>query len=126
VIHFPVFKITKCILPAPFCLHHIHQAGKPTLPDMNAPGSGRNRASLQPGCTVDIVRKENQRSGKKTRGIVRDILTNSSTHPHGIKVRLADGQVGRVAEIIETSRFSSVSSEKTQPQPITPAETSRK
>jgi uncharacterized repeat protein (TIGR03833 family) len=107
-------------------LHHIHQAGKRTLPDMNTPGSSRNRASLQPGCRVDIIRKEDQRSGKKTRGIVRDILTNSSTHPHGIKVRLADGQVGRVAEIIDLSVSSSVLVEKIQPQPITPAETSRK
>ena len=62
---------------------------------------GRNRAAIQPGCTVDMVQKEDQRSGKKTRGIVKEILTNSQTHPHGIKVRLMDGRVGRVAEIVK-------------------------
>lgn len=62
---------------------------------------GRNRAAIQPGCTVDIVQKEDQRSGKKTRGIVQEILTSSPTHPHGIKVRLRDGRVGRVVEIIK-------------------------
>ena len=50
--------------------------------------------------TVLVVLKQDQRTGKLTRGIVKDILTNSSTHPHGIKVRLADGQVGRVKEIV--------------------------
>jgi uncharacterized repeat protein (TIGR03833 family) len=49
---------------------------------------------------VDIVLKQDQRTGKRTRGIVKDLLTSSPTHPHGIKVRLADGQVGRVQEII--------------------------
>jgi uncharacterized repeat protein (TIGR03833 family) len=63
--------------------------------------NGRNRKDLQPGMTVDIVLKPDQRTGKLTRGIVKDILTNSSTHPHGIKVRLADGQVGRV-QVIHT------------------------
>jgi len=67
-----------------------------TMPNRN---EGRNRLAVQPGCTVDIIQKEDQRSGKKTRGIVKDILTNSLTHPHGIKVRLRDGRVGRVAEI---------------------------
>lgn len=59
------------------------------------------RSSIQPGFTVDIIRKEDQRNGKKTRGIVREILTGSSFHPHGIKVRLKDGTVGRVAGIVE-------------------------
>ena len=63
---------------------------------------GRTRAAIQPGCTVDIVQKEDQRSGKKTRGVVKEILTNSQTHPHGIKVRLSDGRVGRVANIVKT------------------------
>lgn len=49
---------------------------------------------------MDIVLKQDQRSGKLTRGVVKDILTNSSYHPHGIKVRLEDGQVGRVQEIL--------------------------
>jgi uncharacterized repeat protein (TIGR03833 family) len=49
---------------------------------------------------VDIVLKQDQRTGKRTRGVVKDLLTNSPTHPHGIKVRLTNGQVGRVQEII--------------------------
>lgn len=59
----------------------------------------KNRSDIRPGLTVDVVLKADQRTGKKTRGVVRDILTNSPTHPHGIKVRLADGQVGRVCHI---------------------------
>jgi len=51
--------------------------------------------------TVDIVLKRDQGTGKRTRGVVAEILTNSSFHPHGIKVRLRDGQVGRVQEIVE-------------------------
>jgi uncharacterized repeat protein (TIGR03833 family) len=62
---------------------------------------GKSRKNIIPGKTVDIVLKKDQRSGKLTRGVVKDILTNSPTHPHGIKVRLEDGQVGRVQEIIE-------------------------
>jgi uncharacterized repeat protein (TIGR03833 family) len=58
------------------------------------------RAAIHPGCTVDIILKADQRNGKLTRGIVQEILTNSSFHPHGIKVRLRDGRVGRVTEII--------------------------
>ena len=50
---------------------------------------------------MEIVLKKDQRTGKRTRGIVKEILTNSSYHPHGIKVRLQDGQVGRVQEIIK-------------------------
>ena len=65
--------------------------------------NGRVRASIQIGSTVDIVRKEDQAMGKTVRGIVAEILTNSSTHPHGIKVRLKDGQVGRVAVIVGTA-----------------------
>ena len=60
---------------------------------------GRDRRDIRPGITVDIVLKKNQRSGKLTRGLVRDILTKSAHHPHGIKVRLIDGQVGRVKKI---------------------------
>lgn len=62
---------------------------------------GRNRKDITPGVEVDIVLKQDQRTGKLTRGIVKDLLTNSSTHPHGIKVRLSDGQVGRVKQIIK-------------------------
>ncbi len=60
---------------------------------------GRDRRYLHPGLTVDIVLKKDQRSGKLTRGVVKDILTKSAHHPHGIKVRLDDGQVGRVKKI---------------------------
>ncbi|MDO6657098.1 MULTISPECIES: YwbE family protein [Bacillaceae] len=62
--------------------------------------NGQNRSNIEPGKTVDIVLKQDQRSGKTTRGIVKDILTKSPTHPHGIKVRLEDGQVGRVKSIL--------------------------
>ena len=61
---------------------------------------GRNRANLKPGIEVDIVLKKDQRTGKLTRGVVKDILTRSRNHPHGIKVRLVDGQVGRVKTIL--------------------------
>ncbi len=63
--------------------------------------NGRNRADIKPGLKVFIVLKEDQRSGKLTEGVVKDILTKSPTHPHGIKVRLEDGQIGRVKKIIE-------------------------
>jgi len=62
--------------------------------------NGQERKNIQTGIEVDIVLKENQRTGKTTRGIVKDILTKSPYHPHGIKVRLQDGQVGRVKNII--------------------------
>ncbi len=62
---------------------------------------GRNWGDIRPGIDVDIVLKKDQRTGKLTRGVVKDILTKSACHPHGIKVRLADGQVGRVKKIID-------------------------
>jgi uncharacterized repeat protein (TIGR03833 family) len=62
---------------------------------------GQTRANIQAGIEVDVVLKQDQRTGKRTRGIVKDILTNSPNHPHGIKVRLSNGQVGRVQEIIK-------------------------
>jgi uncharacterized repeat protein (TIGR03833 family) len=62
--------------------------------------NGQQRGSIRVGLTVDIIRKEDQRSNKKTRGIVQEILTSSLSHPHGIKVRLKGGLVGRVTEII--------------------------
>ncbi len=61
--------------------------------------NGKHRDTIRVGLVVDIIRKEDQGTGKKTRGIVQDILTNSHSHPHGIKVRLKGGHVGRVAEI---------------------------
>ena len=62
---------------------------------------GRNRKDIHPGLAVSIVLKQDQRSDKLTSGIVKDILTSSAFHPHGIKVRLTDGQVGRVQHIGE-------------------------
>lgn len=62
--------------------------------------NGQNRKDILPGLEVDIVLKKDQKTGKLTRGIVKDILTNSATHPHGIKVRLTDGQIGRVQKIL--------------------------
>ena len=62
--------------------------------------NGSTRANIKPGMTVLIVLKQDQRTGKLTRGIVRDILTKSPHHPHGIKVRLESGEVGRVKEIV--------------------------
>ena len=60
---------------------------------------GNKRANIKRGLEVAIVLKNDQRSGQLTEGIVKDILTNSATHPHGIKVRLENGSVGRVKEI---------------------------
>jgi len=61
---------------------------------------GRVHRDIRPGLTVDIVLKKDQGTGRLTRGVVRDILTKSGNHPHGIKVRLIDRQVGRVKKII--------------------------
>jgi uncharacterized repeat protein (TIGR03833 family) len=61
--------------------------------------SGQKRADINIGLEVDIVLKQDQRSGKLTRGIVQKLLSNSPTHPHGIKVRLESGDVGRVKAI---------------------------
>lgn len=58
------------------------------------------RSQISPGITVNIVLKEDQRSGTLTEGVVERLLTKSPNHPHGIKVRLEDGQVGRVKEIL--------------------------
>ncbi|HKQ07418.1 MAG TPA: YwbE family protein [Blastocatellia bacterium] len=63
--------------------------------------SGQNRKEIRPGLTVEVVLKADQRTGKRTRGVVKDILTKSPHHPHGIKVRLESGEVGRVQEIVE-------------------------
>jgi uncharacterized repeat protein (TIGR03833 family) len=61
---------------------------------------GIRRSDIRPGLRVSIVLKKDQKTGKLTEGIVRDILTNSPSHPHGIKVRLESGDVGRVKEIL--------------------------
>ena len=62
---------------------------------------GQNREDIKPGLMVDIVTKKDQPTGRLTRGIVVDILTSSSFHPRGIKVRLHNGAVGRVQQIVE-------------------------
>lgn len=62
--------------------------------------AGTNRGDIKPGMRVAIVLKKDQRTGKLTEGTVKDILTNSATHPHGIKVRLTSGEVGRVKELL--------------------------
>ena len=63
--------------------------------------NGQSRSNIKPGITVLIVLKQDQSTGKLTKGIVKDILTKSPNHPHGIKVRLVDGQVGRVKGIVD-------------------------
>jgi uncharacterized repeat protein (TIGR03833 family) len=63
--------------------------------------NGQNRSDIKPGMVVEIVKKENQISGIITKGVVKNILTNSKFHPHGIKVRLTTGEVGRVKNIIQ-------------------------
>lgn len=60
---------------------------------------GKTRSNIKPGLKVAIVLKKDQRTGRLTEGVVADLLTKSPTHPHGIKVRLEDGQVGRVKEV---------------------------
>ncbi|MFN8561295.1 MAG: YwbE family protein [Anaerolineae bacterium] len=60
---------------------------------------GHYRKDIHPGLAVSIVQKQDQRTGRLTRGVVKDILTSSAYHPHGIKVRLVTGQVGRVQHI---------------------------
>lgn len=62
---------------------------------------GTRRSDIRPGLRVSIVLKKDQRTGNRTEGIVKDILTKSPTHPHGIKVRLESGDVGRVKEILD-------------------------
>ncbi|MBU2101571.1 YwbE family protein [Patescibacteria group bacterium] len=61
---------------------------------------GTKRADIEPGARVRVVQKQDQQSGETTEGVVQDILTNSENHPHGIKVRLKGGVVGRVKEIL--------------------------
>jgi uncharacterized repeat protein (TIGR03833 family) len=63
--------------------------------------NGKNRKDIKPGLRVNITQKQDQRSGRLISGIVKDILTKSASHPHGIKVRLQTGEVGRVQEIVE-------------------------
>ena len=69
---------------------------------MSTEPNGRTRNHIRPGVYVRIVQKRDQRSGRLTEGTVREILTSSAFHPHGIKVRLTDGTIGRVREISDT------------------------
>jgi uncharacterized repeat protein (TIGR03833 family) len=63
--------------------------------------SGKNRKNIKTGILVEVVEKQNQRTGELTEGFVKRILTNSATHPHGIKVMLDTGEVGRVQHILD-------------------------
>ncbi|MGM0524224.1 MAG: YwbE family protein [Bacillota bacterium] len=62
--------------------------------------NGNSRSNIKPGIKVSVVQKQDQRTNKLTEGVVKDILTNSNNHPHGIKVRLTSGIVGRVKHIL--------------------------
>ncbi|MBW1768070.1 MAG: YwbE family protein [Deltaproteobacteria bacterium] len=62
--------------------------------------NGKNRTDIKPGIQVRVIQKQDQKTGKLTTGVVKDLLTKSSNHPHGIKVRLEGGIVGRVKEIL--------------------------
>ena len=73
---------------------------------------GRVRSNVTKGAEVLVVLKRDQRTGKLTRGVVKDILTRSENHPHGIKVRLTDGKIGRVQEIV-THNTARIEAEKT-------------
>jgi len=73
---------------------------------MTSQNDAKQRSAILPGMSVDIVTKAGQRNGKVVRGIVKEVLTNTSFHPHGIKVRLTDGQVGRVQMIIHGHSIS--------------------
>jgi len=75
--------------------------------------SGRVRSAITRGTEVLVVLKRDQRTGKLTRGVVKDILTRSENHPHGIKVRLTDGKIGRVQEIV-THNTTGIEAEKTE------------
>ena len=61
----------------------------------------KTRSNIKPGIKVKVVQKQDQKTGKLTEGVIKNILTNSATHPHGIKVRLESGIVGRVKEIVQ-------------------------
>jgi uncharacterized repeat protein (TIGR03833 family) len=67
--------------------------------------NGQERENIKPGKVVDIILKADQKSGKRTRGIVKDILTSAAHHSRGIKVRLEDGSIGRVQEVFTIGNF---------------------
>jgi uncharacterized repeat protein (TIGR03833 family) len=74
--------------------------------------NGQHRQSIRPGVEVNIILKKDQGSGRLTRGIVADILTKSGFHPHGIKVRLDSGDVGRVQEVLDATDESTIATER--------------
>jgi len=74
--------------------------------------NGQYRKSISAGVEVDIILKQHQVSGKLTRGVVKDILTNSSFHPHGIKVRLVSGEVGRVQEVFNPNQVRAITTQQ--------------
>ena len=76
--------------------------------------AGTKRADIHPGDTVDIVLKQDQPTGKLTRGVVKELLTGSQFHPHGIKVRLTDGKVGRVKAIHQKDKAPTTDAAKKQ------------
>ena len=69
--------------------------------------SAINRSAIKAGALVQVVQKQDQRTGKLTEGVVKDILTKSATHPHGIKVRLSNGVVGRVKKVLSRENLKS-------------------
>jgi uncharacterized repeat protein (TIGR03833 family) len=77
----------------------------PAAGERNENMNGKNRKDIRPGLRVNITQKQDQRSGRLTNGVVKDILTTSAFHSRGIKVRLQTGEVGRVQEIIETNHM---------------------
>jgi uncharacterized repeat protein (TIGR03833 family) len=78
----------------------IHEISYVRIQQANTMQPNQQRSNIKAGLHVKIILKQDQKSGKLTEGIVKDILTNSPTHPHGIKVRLVDGKVGRVAAVM--------------------------
>jgi uncharacterized repeat protein (TIGR03833 family) len=74
--------------------------GRPPRQEYNTPSQSRQRSNIKPGVKVQIVLKADQPTGRLTEGIVKELLTSSANHPRGIKVRLQDGQVGRVQNIL--------------------------
>jgi uncharacterized repeat protein (TIGR03833 family) len=81
-------------------IHILYKSGLRKECYMEGIVSGKDRSQIKPGLEVLIVLKKDQQTGELTRGIVKDILTNSANHPHGIKVRLESGEIGRVQEIV--------------------------
>ncbi len=80
---------------------------------------GKHRGAIVPGARVAIVQKQDQRTGRTVEGVVAAVLTRSATHPHGIKVRLVDGRVGRVKAVLDGD---SASEARTAPTTIAPAD----